>query len=124
VKNNTGGAMDLGHRKLKVWQEAVELVVDLYKMTDSFPKSETYGLTSQIRRAGVSVPCNIAEGAGRKSKKEFSHPLHISRGSPSELDTLMVIGEKLGYVPTSMIPEQCINKVFSLLSGLISSIEK
>jgi four helix bundle protein len=115
--------MDLGHRKLKVWQEAVELVVDLDKVTDSFPKSETYGLTSQIRRAGVSVPCNIAEGAGRKSKKEFAHHLHISRGSLSELDTLMVIGERLGYIPTTAVPEQRINKVFGLLSGLISSVE-
>jgi four helix bundle protein len=116
--------MDLGHRKLHVWQEAIELVTDLYKITDSFPKSETYGLTSQIRRACVSVSCNIAEGAGRKSKNEFLHYLHISRGSLSELDTLMVIAEKLNYISAEAIPEQRMNKVFGLLSGLISSVAK
>ncbi len=72
--------MKFGRHKLQVWQEGIELVVDLYKITNSFPKSETYGLTSQIRRAVVSIPSNIAEGAGRKSKKEFLHYLDISRG--------------------------------------------
>jgi four helix bundle protein len=115
--------MNLGHHNLQVWQESTELVVNLYKVTDSFPTSETYGLTSQVRRAVVSVPSNIAEGAARKSKKEFLHYLHISRGSLSELDTLMIIASRLGYSQSATLPEKQMNKVFSLVSGLISSLE-
>lgn len=76
----------------------MELVTDIYKATASFPKDEIYGLTSQIRRSAVSVPSNIAEGAGRKGKNEFRHFLHIALGSLSELETQLLIAHNIGYL--------------------------
>jgi len=75
------------YRDLIIWQEAKNLTIVIYKITDKFPRSELYGLTSQIRRAAVSIPSNIAEGFGRKSKKEKIKFLHISFGSGAELET-------------------------------------
>src|ERR1044072_5891448 len=75
------------HRDLIVWQKAIDFVVTVYRATESFPKAETYGLTSQIRRAVTSVPANIAEGQGRRLPKEFVHFLSNARGSLWELDT-------------------------------------
>ncbi len=75
------------HNDLKVYQESMDLVIQVYKITNSFPESEKFGLTSQIRRASVSIPSNIAEGAARESKKEFKRFLYISLGSAAELET-------------------------------------
>ena len=75
------------HRKLDVWQKAMELVRAIYQTTSTFPKNEEYGLSSQMRRASVSVPSNLAEGAARKGKNEFKQFLNIAQGSLSELDT-------------------------------------
>ena len=86
------------HQKLEVWIKAIELVTDLYKCTEHFPGDERYGLTSQLRRAAVSIPANIAEGAGRRSKKEFAHFLSNSQGSASELETELIIAHRLGYL--------------------------
>ncbi len=86
------------HHKLEAWLKAVELVTDIYKKTESFPKEERYGLTSQIRRAAVSIPANIAEGAGRYSSKEFAHFLSNAQGSASELETELIISNRLGYL--------------------------
>lgn len=86
------------HEKLDVWQRAIEFVVSVYKMTDSFPRDERFGLISQIRRAAVSVPANIAEGAARHSAKEFRYFLSNAQGSVSELATELLIARKLGYV--------------------------
>lgn len=86
------------HHKLDAWNTAIELVVDIYKATDSFPKEERYGLTSQIRRAKVSIPANIAEGAGRYSNREFAHFLSNAQGSASELETELIISSRLGYL--------------------------
>src|SRR6266568_8819440 len=86
------------HHKLEAWLKAVELVTDIYKKTESFPKEERYGLTSQIRRAAVSIPANIAEGAGRQSTKEFAHFLSNAQGSASEVDTELLIANRLGYL--------------------------
>ena len=86
------------HEKLDVWQRAIEFVVSVYKMTDSFPRDERFGLISQIRRAAVSVPANIAEGAARHSAKEFRYFLSNAQGSVSELATELLIAQKLGYV--------------------------
>ena len=85
-------------KELKVWQKAMDLVANVYKITQTLPKEELYGLTSQIRRAAVSIPSNIAEGAGRISRKDFSLFLNIARGSSFELETQLTISFKLDYL--------------------------
>ena len=75
------------HKDLKVWQESMTLVTKIYKVSENFPKHEVYGLSSQIRRASISIPSNIAEGAGRKGGKEFTRFLYIALGSLSEIET-------------------------------------
>ncbi len=84
------------HEKLEVWQKAVEFVVLIYRRTKDFPSEEKFGLTSQIRRAAVSIPANIAEGAARQSDKEFLQFLAIAQGSCSEVETELLIASKLG----------------------------
>jgi len=81
--------MEKPHQRLKFWEAGMELFAMVYRRTQGFPSHEQYGLTGQIRRAAVNIPANIAEGAARRTKKEFMHFLHISRGSLSELDTLI-----------------------------------
>ncbi len=86
------------HEKLDVWNQAMDFVVEVYKATECFPKDERFGLTSQIRRAAVSVPANVAEGAARRSSKEFIHFLSNAQGSASELETELLIAQRLGYL--------------------------
>lgn len=86
------------HEKLDAWKKAVEFVVAVYRVTESFPKDEKFGLTSQIRRAAVSIPANIAEGAARSSNKEYLHFISIAQGSSSELETELLIAQKLGFL--------------------------
>jgi len=86
------------HEKLDVWQRGIELVLATYKATATFPRDERFGLTSQIRRAAVSIPANIAEGAARDSQKEFTYFLSNAQGSASELETEFLIAQKLGYL--------------------------
>ena len=85
------------YKELIVWQKSIALVKEIYLLTDDFPKSERYGLTSQLRRAVVSIPSNIAEGYARKSNKEYSHALAIAYGSGLELETQIVISKELGF---------------------------
>jgi four helix bundle protein len=89
------------HEKLDLWKKAIEFVVTIYKVTDDFPKDEKFGLTSQLRRASVSIVANIAEGAGRRTSKEFRQFLSHSQGSASEVDTELVIAERLHYLNKS-----------------------
>ncbi len=95
---------------LTVWKDSIEFVTKIYKVTESFPKSELYGLTSQIRRSAVSIPSNIAEGASRKSHKEFSQFLSIALGSLAELDTQLIIAKNLSY-----LEEQLYNELYLML---------
>ena len=111
------------HHELLAWQEAIKLVKDVYKITDKFPTSEKFGLTNQIRRAAVSVPSNIAEGAARNTRKEFINFLSISRGSLSEVETQLIIAKELGYTQNDEIFNR-VEKIFALLGGLINSIRK
>jgi four helix bundle protein len=85
------------YKKLEVWTMAVELSTEVYKVTLNFPKFEQFGITSQIQRSAVSVPSNIAEGAGRGSEKQFSQFLHIAYGSLCELETQLLIAQNLKY---------------------------
>ena len=94
------------HKDLKIWQLGIELVKDVYKTTSTFPKDELYGLTSQLRRAAVSVPTNIAEGAARRGKKEFIHFLYIGLSSLSELETLLILAQELDYIEDCKLQDQ------------------
>jgi four helix bundle protein len=85
------------HRDLKVWQRAIQMSVALYKLTENFPKQEIYGLTSQIRRAGVSIASNIAEGYGRRSTGDYKRFLGMTCGSNLEVQTQLVIARQLGF---------------------------
>jgi four helix bundle protein len=108
------------HHKLEAWSHAIEFVTEIYKNTDRFPKEERYGLTSQIRRAAVSIPANIAEGAGRHSKKEFAHFLSNSQGSASELETELVIAHQLGYLDETTFARLIaqLERIGRLITGL------
>ena len=86
------------HEKLDVWKKSVDFVVAIYKATESFPRDERFGLTSQLRRAAVSIPANIAEGAARRSDKEFAYFLSNSQGSASEVETELLIARRLSYL--------------------------
>ena len=92
-------------KELKSWQKAIDFCLDICKLTGSFPSEEKFGLTSQLRRAGVSVPSNIAEGSGRNSDKEFLHFLSIATGSSYEVETQLIIAHRLGYIKLEEIKE-------------------
>lgn len=91
------------YKELIVWQKSIQLVIDIYKLTKIFHKEEIYGLSSQMQRAVVSIPSNIAEGNDRNSSKEFSQFLRIARGSLAELETQIIISEKLEYTGKEQI---------------------
>lgn len=112
------------HRDLLAWQQAIALVAVVYLLTNSFPDSERFGLVAQMRRAAVSVPSNIAEGAARHSRKEFLHFLGIARGSLSELDTQLVIARELSFTHEVDELEAAISNLFGLLNGLINSLKR
>ncbi|MBB4092283.1 four helix bundle protein [Ochrobactrum pecoris] len=86
------------YRDIFVWQQAMELVTAIYKLTETWPKEEIYGLTSQVRRAAVSVPVNIAEGYGRDTRGAYQQFLRIAQGSLKEMETHLLIAERLGFI--------------------------
>lgn len=114
------------HEKLEVWKRGIELVLDIYKNSETFPKDERFGLTSQIRRAAVSIPANIAEGAARQSSKEFLHFLSIAQGSASEVETEILIAFKLGYMDESIYSNlrSQLDALGRMLIGLSQHISK
>jgi four helix bundle protein len=112
------------HRSLNAWKEAMALVIDVYALTATLPQNEQYGLVSQLRRAAVSVPANIAEGAARNGSKEFLHFLGIASGSLSELDTLIDLAKQLGYVEDTEELNAKVDDVSGLVMGLLSSIRR
>src|SRR4030067_3372359 len=93
------------YKELKVLEKSYQLCLDVYKITMSFPKEERYGLTSQIRRAAVSVPSNIAEGYGRKTTREYIQALYIAYGSNCELETQILLSADLGYIKAEKLVE-------------------
>jgi len=114
------------HEKLDVWKRAIDFVVTVYKMTESFPRDERFGLISQIRRAAVSVAANIAEGAGRHTSKEFKYFLSNAQGSVSELATEPLIAQKLGYLKkeTFDIGNTELTSIGRMILGLSRSLSR
>ena len=112
------------HRDLIVWQKSMDLVVNVYRATESFPRSEVYGLTSQIRRAVTSIPANIAEGQGRRLPKEFLYFHANSRGSLCELDTHLEAATRLGFLSSDKHEElrPQLDEVGRMLNGLMRSV--
>lgn len=112
------------HKKLEVWKAGMKLTSDIYECVNKFPDSEKYGLVSQMKRASVSIPANIAEGAARQTKKEFRQFLFIARGSLSELDTHLELSFNLNLIENDVFNDLAnqINKVNAMLNGLIKSI--
>ena len=118
--------MGESYRELIAWQKAMRLVSGVYEATREFPRDELYGLTSQLRRAAVSVPSNIAEGQARFSPKEFHHFLTLSRGSLVEIETQLVIAQNLGYLPAKAIQPLLAQaaELGRILNGLMASIKR
>lgn len=112
------------HRKLNVWKKAMEGVTLVYAATESFPKTEEYGLSLQMRRAAVSIPSNLAEGAARKGGREFKHFLNIAQGSISELDTQIELAQMLGYIDQKKYENlmQIVSTISKMLYGLARKI--
>lgn len=113
------------YRGLHAWQKAVDLVEHIYRISHEWPREESFGLTSQIRRAAVSVPTNIAEGQGRGSKNEFLRFLHIAKGSLYELETQLLIAQRLRYIdqPTCETLMSQAAEVGKLIHGLIRQLK-
>jgi len=113
----------MDHKNLDAWKKSIDLVEMIYKLSALFPDEERYGLTSQIRRAAVSVPSNLAEGAARNSKKEFLNFISISLGSLAEVETQVIIAQRLNFCERSNDFNQ-INEVRALLIGLRNYLRK
>ncbi|MFZ1932785.1 MAG: four helix bundle protein [Thermoguttaceae bacterium] len=114
------------YRELIVWQKGMDLVEAIYELTAAFPKDELFGLTSQMRRAAVSIPSNIAEGQARNTTRDFLHFLAISYGSLKEIETQVLIAERLGYISNNQADAHvCLTtEVARLISGLVNSLKK
>ena len=110
------------HKDLDVWKKAMDLVENIYNITSKFPVEEKYGLVSQIRRAAVSIPSNIAEGAGRNSNKEFIQYLYVSMGSLSEVETQLLIAQRLNFL-SNKISFESIDSVRKMTVGLINYLK-
>lgn len=116
--------MGKSFRDLIVWQRAIDLTTEIYRVTESFPRTEIYGLTSQVRRAAVSVASDIAEGAGRAGKREFRQFLNTARGSICEVQTQLIIAGNLGFADKDKLSgvESTATEVARMLNGLIQSV--
>ncbi|MGL4349559.1 MAG: four helix bundle protein [Plesiomonas shigelloides] len=110
------------HKQLESWQQAMILVEQIYQCTQSFPREELFGLTSQMRRAAISVPSNIAEGAARGGTKEYAYFLNIARGSLAELDTQLMIAQRLRFILPNHPVFEHIQLVGRLLTAQYKSI--
>lgn len=114
------------HKDLDVWKNSLDLVKDIYEISGKFSNNEVYGLTSQIRRAVVSIPSNIAEGSARQSKKEFIQFLYIASSSLSEAESQLMISHKLNYITNSELDKLIgqLNSIRAQMYGLIKYLKK
>jgi four helix bundle protein len=111
------------HKDLDVWKESMKFVKQIYLITANFPKEETFGLVSQIRRSAISIPSKIAEGAARNSNKEFIQFLYVSLGSLAELETQLLLSKEIGIIEYSSF-EDSIEHIRKLLIGLIKYLKR
>ncbi len=111
------------HKKLEIWKQGVDFVVDIYEVTKGFPKEETFGLTQQMRKAVVSVPSNIAEGCAIKGIAETIQFVYISIGSLSELETQLIISNRVGYITSEKKLETMLSKLKDLKYLLIKFVQ-
>ena len=111
------------HKDLDVWKKSMDIVTEIYRVTKDFPKEEVYGLTNQMRRSVVSIPSNIAEGAGRNSKKEFIQFLYVALGSASELETQLIIAQNLAYLKDVRQFLDQLDSIKKMLNGLINHLK-
>ena len=118
--------MEKPHKKLDVWQAAMKVAQMVYQLTNTFPSEERFGLVTQMRRAAVSIPSNIAEGAARQGKREFKNFVSMAQGSLSELDTQLELSILLGYLSEEEVKEVegQLLRVDKMLTGLIRSLQK
>ena len=112
-----------GHHKLEVWKRSINMVTEIYKITEKFPKNELYGLSQQMRRCAVSIPSNIAEGAARNTSKEFVQFLSVSQGSAAELETQLIIAKNLGYIADIDNSLNELDEISKMLLGLIKVLK-
>ena len=112
------------HKRMDIWLLSIALVEEIYALTQTFPNEEKFGLISQMRRSAVSVPSNIAEGAARNSDKDFMRFLAIARGSLMELDTQLIISNRLGYLVLSPDLEERIEHIFAKINALITKLKR
>lgn len=111
-------------KDLIVWQKSIDFVVSVYLLVKQLPKEETYALSDQIRRAVVSIPSNIAEGSSRNTTKEYIQFLYIALGSASEVETQIIIGQRIGYFKDIQNYIDNINEIKKMINGLISSLKR
>ena len=113
------------YRQLNVWQRAMELAEQCYQATRTFPKEELFGMTAQIRRAAASIPANIAEGQGRRHTKEFLNHLSMARGSLMEVETLLMLSQRVGLLSSQSVDTMLTtaDEIGRMLSGLRQSLE-
>lgn len=111
------------YKELIVWQKAIELVKEVYKLTSEFPRNEVYGLSSQMQRAAISIPSNIAEGYSRKNPKEYIQFLHIGYGSSAELETQLIIARELYKNIDYKNIESLLQEILKMMNTMISKLE-
>lgn len=113
-------------RKINAWKRSHFFVLKTYKATDTYPAKEQFGLTSQLRRAVLSIPTNISEGCGRSTDADFSRFIDISQGSASEADYLLLVSRDLGYINTDIYDEMYkeLTEIRKMLAGLVKAIRK
>lgn len=114
----------MDHKDLEVWKQSMDMVESVYTLTQGFPETEKFGLTSQMRRSAVSIVSNIAEGAARKGDKELSHFINIAIGSLSELETQYLIAMRLEFIEKEVVLEKQLTDVKKLLLGFKKYIDK
>jgi four helix bundle protein len=112
----------LDYKQLDVWNKSVNLVTDVYRITERLPNKELFTLSDQMKRSAISIPSNIAEGSGRNTTKEFIQFLHIASGSAAELETQLIIGNNIGYFQNIDYHLNEINDIKKMLNGLINSL--